>query len=64
METTNLKLFEVVWAYDKDLYELEMDEVYAETQEEAEERVERLYGTYENNYEDVFVHYSGEISDD
>lgn len=54
MENINQILFEVKWRYTGDS-EYEIDNIYAETGDEAEEVVMRRYGSYKKNFEDVEV---------
>lgn len=61
MEYLNRKWFEVVWSLKSSPLKKYSDEIEAESMIEAEEIVTRLYGTYENDFDDVIIHYSKEI---
>lgn len=61
MEYLNRKWFEVVWSLKSSPLKKYSDEIEAESMIEAEEIVTRLYGTYENDFEDVIIQYSREI---
>lgn len=61
MEYLNRKWFEVVWSLKSSPLKKYSDEIEAESMIEAEEIVTRLYGTYENDFDDVIIHYSREI---
>lgn len=61
MEYLNRKWFEVVWSLESRPLKKYSDEIEAESVTEAEEVVTRLYGTYENNFDDVIIHYSREV---
>lgn len=61
MEYLNRKWFEVVWSLESRPLKKYSDEIEAESATEAEEVVTRLYGTYENNFDDVIIHYSREV---
>lgn len=61
MEYLNRKWFEVVWSLKSSPLKKYSDEIEAESVTEAEEVVTRLYGTYENNFDDVIIHYSREV---
>ena len=61
MEYLNRKWFEVVWSLKSSPLKKYSDEIEADSVTEAEEIVTRLYGTYENDFDDVIIHYSREI---
>lgn len=61
MEYLNRKWFEVVWSLKSSPLKKYSDEIEAESMIEAEEIVTRLYGTYENDFDDVIIQYSREI---
>lgn len=61
MEYLNRKWFEVVWSLKNRPLKKYSDEIEAESVTEAEEVVTRLYGTYENDFDDVIIHYSREV---
>ena len=61
MEYLNRKWFEVVWSLKISPLKKYSDEIEADSMTEAEEIVTRLYGTYENDFDDVIIHYSREI---
>lgn len=60
MEYLNRKWFEVVWSLESSPLKKYSDEIEADSVTEAEEVVTRLYGAYENDFDDVIVHYSRE----
>lgn len=61
MEYLNRKWFEVVWSLESRPSKKYSDEIEAESMTEAEEIVTRLYGAYENDFDDVIIHYSREV---
>ena len=61
MEYLNRKWFEVVWSLKSSPLKKYSDEIEADSVTEAEEIVTRLYGTYENDFDDVIIHYSREV---
>ena len=61
MEYLNRKWFEVVWSLKISPLKKYSDEIEADSVTEAEELVTRLYGTYENDFDDVIIHYSREV---
>lgn len=61
MEYLNRKWFEVVWSLKSRPLKKYSDEIEAESVTEAEEVVTRIYGAYENNFDDVIIHYSREV---
>lgn len=61
MEYLNRKWFEVVWSLKISPLKKYSDEIEAESKTEAEEIVTRLYGTYENDFDDVIIHFSREV---
>ena len=61
MEYLNRKWFKVVWSLKSRQLKKYSDEIEAESVTEAEEVVTRRYGAYENDFDDVIIHYSREV---
>ena len=63
MEYLNRKWFEVVWSLESSPLDFESDVVEADEYLEAEEKVRRMYGSYENGYEEVDIQNSRELQE-
>lgn len=63
MEYLNRKWFEVVWSLKSRPLDFESDVVEADEYLEAEEKVRRMYGSYENGYEEVDIQNSRELQE-
>lgn len=61
MKYLNRKWFEVVWSLKSSPLKKYSDEIEADSMPEPEKIVTRLYGIYENDFDDVIIHYSREI---
>ena len=61
MKYLNRKWFEVVWSLKSSPLKKYSDEIEADSMTEAEEIVTRLYGAYENDFDDVIIQHSREL---
>lgn len=63
MEYVNRKWFQVIWSLKGSRLDFESDDVEADDYLEAEEKIRRLYGSYENGYDEVVIQHSRELQE-